>query len=144
MTFANPDDARLREILASVHDIAVVGLIEKPQRPSYQVARQLLQLGYRVTPVRPAVSEVLGLPAFASVAEVPGPVDLVDVFVNAERIAPIVDACIARGVRYLWLQQGIVNADEAVRAQAAGITVVMDRCLSRECKRLGVVPASSG
>ncbi len=144
MTFANPDDARLREILVSVHDIAVVGLIEKPQRPSYQVARQLLELGYHVIPVRPAVREVLGLPAFASVAEVPGPVDLVDVFVNAGRIAPIVDDCIARGVRYLWLQQGIVNADEAARAQAAGITVVMDRCLSRECKRLGVVPASSG
>jgi predicted CoA-binding protein len=138
MAFTNPDDTRLREILQSVKYIAVVGLIEKPQRPSYQVARQLLERGYHVIPVRPAVREVLGLPAFASVAEVAGPVDLVDVFVNAERVAPIIDDCIARDVRYLWLQQGIVNTSEAARAQAAGITVIMDRCLSRECARLGV------
>lgn len=144
MPFANPDDAHLREILESVRAIAIVGLIEKPQRPSYQVASELLERGYRVIPVRPAVREVLGMTAFASVAEVSEPVDLVDVFVNAERVAPIIDNCIARGIAYLWLQQGIVNAAEAARAQAAGITVVMDRCLARECARLGVVAGRSG
>lgn len=130
--FRNPDPDRLRALLGEIRSIAVVGLSPRPDRPSYQVARAMQGFGYRIVPVRPAVDSVLGERAYPDLYALPGPVDLVNVFRNPRDIAPIVDACIALKLPRLWLQDGVVNAAEALRAQAAGIEVVMDRCLWRD------------
>jgi hypothetical protein len=132
MSFQNPGENALRELLTQARRIAVVGLSPKPDRPSYFVAAQLQRFGYEVVPVRPAVASVLGVPAYPDLAAVPGPIDLVDVFRAPEHVDPIVDACIALKVPVLWLQDGVVNEAAALRAQAAGITVVMDRCIYRD------------
>lgn len=132
MQFANPSLDEIKTILDGAHRIAVVGLSPKPSRPSHTVAKALQQFGYRIVPVRPAVDEVLGETAYADLKDVPGEIDIVDVFRNPDKIAPIVDACIARQVPVLWLQDGVVNQAEALRAQAAGITVIMDRCIYRD------------
>ena len=140
MSDINPDNAALREILRRARRIAVVGLSPKPDRPSYRVAAQLQRMGYEVVPVRPAVDSILGVRAYPNLAAVPGPIDLVDVFRAPEHVEPIVDACIALKVPVLWLQEGVVNEAAAERARAAGITVVMDRCIYKDC----VAPTSAG
>jgi hypothetical protein len=136
--FANPPSEELRRILTSARTLAVVGLSPSPARPSHRVARAMLGFGYRIIPVRPAAAEVMGLRAYPRLEEVPGPVDLVVVFRSPDKIGPVVDACIARGDRRLWLQDGVVNPAEAARAQAAGIQVVMDRCVWRDYVQLVV------
>lgn len=132
----NPSDDQLRALLRGAKRIAVVGLSPKPDRPSHRIARRLIDWGYEVIPVRPALTEVLGCKAYARLADVPGRVDLVDVFRAPGEIGPVVDDCIARGMPALWLQEGVVNEAEAARARAAGITVVMDRCISVDHRRL--------
>jgi hypothetical protein len=134
--FRNPPAEELRALLAGAKTIAVVGLSPNPERPSHRVARRLQQWGYRVVPVRPAVAEVLGEKAYARLADVPAAIDLVDVFRAADRVDPVVDECIALGLPALWLQEGIVNEPAAQRAAAAGIKVVMDRCISVEYRKL--------
>jgi len=131
-TFANPSTDEIRRILQDARILAVVGLSPKPGRPSHRVARAMQGLGYRIIPVRPGVTEVLGEPAYARLEDVPGPVDVVVVFRAPEHVAPVVDGCIAGGFPCLWLQDGVVNPAEARRAQAAGIQVVMDRCVWRD------------
>lgn len=130
--FANPTPDQIRKLLREVKTIAVVGLSPRVERPSYRVSRAMQGFGYRVVPVRPAVTEVLGEKAYAHLSDIPFAVDLVDVFRNADEVGPIVDECIALGVKRLWLQDGIVNEEAAERARAAGITVVMDRCVWRD------------
>ena len=134
--FANPELDAIRQLLNAVHSIAVVGLSPKVSRPSYQVARALQEFGYRILPVRPAVDTVLGETAYADLYALPERPDLVDVFRAPEHIAPIVDACIELGIRALWLQDGVINEPEALRASQAGITVVMDRCIYRDYRQL--------
>jgi hypothetical protein len=134
--FQNPADDTLRALLTRVRSIAVVGLSPKPDRPSYQVAAQMQRLGYRIIPVRPALRAVLGETAYPDLTSIPGPIDLVDVFRAPAHVEEIVDACIARQLPILWLQEGVVNEAAALRAQAAGMTVVMDRCVWREYQRL--------
>ncbi len=134
--FRNPPADELRALLAGAKTIAVVGLSPNPERPSHRIARRLQQWGYRVIPVRPAVAEVLGEKAYARLADVPAPIDLVDVFRAADRLDPVVDECIALGVPALWIQEGIVNDAAAQRAAAAGVKVVMDRCISVEYRKL--------
>lgn len=136
MVNENPSDAELRALLQGAKRIAVVGLSPKPERPSHRIARRLIDWGYEVIPVRPGVAEVLGRKAYARLADLPAPVDLVNVFRAPDEIGPIVDACIARGLPALWLQEGVVNEIEAARARAAGIAVVMDRCISVDHRRL--------
>ena len=97
-----------------------------------QIDQAMQGFGYRIVPVRPAVTEVLGEKAYARLSDIPFPVDLVDVFRNADEVGPIVDECIALGVKRLWLQDGVVNEEAARKARAAGITVVMDRCVWRD------------
>lgn len=135
-TFENPSDEAIRELLEQVRNIAVVGLSPKPDRPSYVVAHHLKGYGYRVIPVRPATGEILGEKTWPDLESVPDAVDLVDVFRAPEHVDPIVDTCIARGIKALWLQEGVVNEAAAQRARAAGITVVMDRCIFKECAAL--------
>ncbi|MEJ2107610.1 MAG: CoA-binding protein [Acidiferrobacteraceae bacterium] len=136
MSFRNPGDAKIRQILEQADTIAVVGLSPKPNRPSHRVARRLQEFGYHIVPVRPVITEVLGEKAYGGLKEVPEPVDIVDVFRAPQYIDAIVDVCIERRFPVLWLQEGVVNESAARRAQEAGITVVMDRCTLKEHVRL--------
>ncbi len=134
--FQQPSDSEIRDRLKQIRRIAVVGLSPNPTRPSYRVSSRMQRWGFEIVPVRPAVTSVLDSPAFGSLAEVPGQIDLVNVFRNASELDAIVDDCIALNLPALWIQQGIINESAAARAQAAGIWVVMDRCLMVEYNRL--------
>jgi len=127
--FENPASGEICAFLKKVKNIAVVGLSPVASRPSYGVARKMQGFGFNIIPVRPKVSEVLGQKAYATLAEVPDAIDLVNVFRAAEHIDGIVDECIALKVPALWIQQGIVNEPAAQRARDAGLFVVMDRCI---------------
>ena len=120
-------------LLREVTTIAVVGCSPKPERPSHQVARYLLAHGYRVVPVNPGQSELLGLPCYPSVGAIPPEieVELVDIFRRSDQVGPIVEEAIARGVKGVWMQEGVVNEAAAARARDAGIAVVMDRCTQK-------------
>jgi uncharacterized protein len=130
--FTNPSPDEIRTLLREIKTIAVLGLSDNPERPSYRVARALQGFGCRIVPVRPAQTEVLGEKAYARLADLPALPDLVDVFRAPEHVPGIVDECIALGVKRLWLQEGVVNAVAAEKARAAGITVVMDRCIFKD------------
>jgi uncharacterized protein len=130
--FVNPTHEALRALLQGVHTIAVIGLSPKPWRPSNNVARNLQRFGYRVIPVYPGAEEVLGERAYARLEDVPGPIDLVNVFRASEHVGGIVDACLAARLPALWLQDGVVDAQAALKAARAGMTVVMDRCIYRD------------
>ncbi len=134
--FANPSADEIRALLGEIKTIAVLGLSDNPERPSYRVAKAMQEAGYRIIPVRPGQREVLGETAYATLAEVPGVPDLVDVFRASEHVPGIVDECLAKGVGRLWLQEGVVNEAAAGKARAAGITVVMDRCIWKEYRAL--------
>lgn len=134
-SFQNPPDEEIRELLLRVRTIAVVGLSPRPNRSSHQVALHMRRFGYRIVPVRPAVDAVLGEKAYASLREVPDRIDLVDVFRAPEHVDSIVDDCLALGLPAMWLQLEVVNVPAAERARAAGMTVVMNRCLYQEYLR---------
>jgi len=134
--FTNPSHDEIRALLKSVRTIAVVGLSDNPARPSYGVASAMQGLGYRIVPVRPAQTEVLGEKAYAQLTDLPEVPDLVDVFRNPDAVDGIVDQCIAIGAKRLWLQEGVINEPAALRARAAGITVIMDRCVWKDAHSL--------
>jgi uncharacterized protein len=136
MTFSNPEPEKIRQILYNVHSIAVVGLSPNQARPSFRVARGLQSFGYRIIPVRPLVDEVLGEKAFPDLESLPELPDIVDVFRAAEHVPAIVESCIKLGIKNLWLQEGVIHEAAAQRAKEAGITVVMDRCMWRDCMQL--------
>ncbi len=136
MMFTNPDTEAIRQLLTQIHTVAVVGLSPNESRPSFRVARGLQSLGYRIIPVRPMVSEVLGEAAYPDLASLPELPDIVDVFRAAEHVPGIVDSCIKLGIKRIWLQEGIIHEEAARRATDAGITVVMDRCMWRDCMAL--------
>lgn len=119
----------IEEILRRTKTIAVVGLSPKPRRPSSDIAKYLQEQGYRVIPVNPAISEALGEKAYPSIGAIPEKVDLANVFRRSENIPAVVDDAIAAGVKYLWIQQGIIHQEAALKAERAGIRVVMDRCI---------------
>ena len=133
-TFENPDEQQRRALLKRVKNIAVVGLSPNPARPSHGVARAMQGFGFNIIPVHPAVREVLGQKAYPRLADIPAPIDLVNVFRRSEFIDVVVDECLALGLKALWIQEGIVNEPAAVRAREAGMTVVMDRCIYRDFK----------
>lgn len=130
--FDNPPTDVIRALLQRIRTIAVVGLSPRPNRPSHQVAAALQGFGYRIVPVRPAVKEVLGEPAYGRLAEVPETIDLVDVFRAPQHVDEIVDTCIELQLPALWLQDGVIQPDAARRARDAGMTVIMDRCIYRD------------
>jgi uncharacterized protein len=132
----NPTDDEVRALLERYTRIAVVGLSNRPDRPSHGVAAYLQRAGYEITPVNPTIEEALGVRAVDSLSEAPQPVEIVDVFRRAEDVPPVVDDAIAAGARVLWLQLGIVNEAAALTARAAGITVIQDRCIKIEHARL--------
>jgi predicted CoA-binding protein len=124
------------QVLQESKVVAMVGLSDNPQRPSHRVASYLMNHGYRVIPVNPALKEFLGEPAYPDVAAIPFPVDVVDIFRKAEDVPPIVEQAIARGAKAVWMQEGIVNEEAAARARQAGLKVVMDHCMLREHSRM--------
>lgn len=130
------DIPTLRRILKENRVIAVVGLSANWYRPSYFAAKYLKDHGYRVIPVNPTYSEVLGEACYPDLKSVPEKIDLVDCFRKAEDIPPLVEDAIEIGARVLWMQLGIVNEEAARRARAAGLEVVMDRCIKIEYARL--------
>jgi predicted CoA-binding protein len=135
MNFKNPDASEIKALLQRVKTIAVVGLSPKPDRPSFGVSQTMQRFGYRIVPVRPAVNEVLGEKAYASLADIPFPVDLVNVFRESAAIPGIVDECLAINAPAIWIQEGIVHDAAAEKARAAGLTVVMDRCIYKDYVR---------
>jgi predicted CoA-binding protein len=130
------DIPSLRRILAESRTIAVVGLSQNWHRPSNFAAKYLKHHGYRIIPVNPAYDEVLGEKCYASLADIPEPVDVVDCFRRSEDIPPLAEQAIAIGAKVLWLQLGVINLEAAERARAAGLDVVMDRCIKIEHARL--------
>lgn len=132
------DDFFLRELLAGSRTVAVVGLSDRPERDSYQVAVYLKERGYRVIPVNPAVGEVLGEKAYPSLKDVPVPVDIVDVFRRPGEVLDVVQEALALKPKAVWLQLGVVSPPAAALAAEAGIPLIMDRCLKREHVRLGL------
>ncbi|HZR80196.1 MAG TPA: CoA-binding protein [Candidatus Binatia bacterium] len=134
--FENPPDDEIRRILATPRTVAVVGCSPDPARDSHRIARLLADRGHRVIPVNPTCSEVLGRRCYPDLESIPEPVDMVDVFRRSEHVSGVADEAIAVGARVLWLQLGVIDHDAALRARAAGITVVMDRCPAIEYRRL--------
>lgn len=136
LIFTPPDDDALAALFDRVRTIAVVGLSPQEKRPSFRVAQAMQRYGFRIVPVRPLVDSVLGETAYASLADIPFHVDLVNVFRAGEHVPAIVDACLALNLTALWLQEGVVHDEACARAQAAGATVIADRCLLKEYIRL--------
>ena len=124
-----------QQILESCHTIAVVGLSSNPLRPSHDVARFMQRRGYRIIPVNPNESQVLGETCYARLEDIPEKVDCVDVFRRPEYVPAIVEAVIAVGAKAVWLQLGVINDQAIARAQAAGLLAVQDRCLLIEHRR---------
>jgi len=124
-----PADGKLRHILATHRTIAVVGLSHKLDRPSHTNSAYLQRQGYRIIPVNPNLTEVLGERAYASLRDIREPVGIVDIFRRAEDVPPVVEDAIAIGAKVVWMQLGIVNEAAAEQAEAAGLQVVMDTCL---------------
>ena len=119
----------VQRILKQTKTIAVVGLSDKPDRDSYQIASYLQQQGYRIIPVNPRIKEVLGEKAYPRLRDVPDPVDVVDIFRRSEDVPPIVEDAIAIGAKVVWMQSGIVNEEAAARAEAGGLAVIMNACM---------------
>jgi predicted CoA-binding protein len=134
----NPTDAALHDLLAARRTIAVVGHSDKPYRDSYGVAQYLRDSGYTVFAVNPTLRTVADGPAYPDLRSLPEHIDIVDVFRRAEHLSQIVDDAIAIGARAVWGQFGVVDASAAERAQAAGLVMVMDRCIKVEHHRLGM------
>jgi len=132
MAFTNPAPEQICALLKSVNTIAVVGYSPKPGRPSHTIAQRMQQFGYRIIPVRPGISEGLGEKAYRDLAAVPDRIDLVNVFRASEFVPEVVDQCLRLGLKRIWMQENIWNEEAAQRARAAGMTVVMDRCILRD------------
>lgn len=130
------NDADMIEMLRAARTIAVVGLSSKRLRPSYGVAAYMQLHGYRIIPVNPSETEVLGEKAYATLSDVPEKIDIVDVFRHSDAVPEVADEAIRLGVPYLWLQEDVVHDAAAERARATGMKVVVDRCISKEHRRL--------
>ena len=124
------------KILNSSRVVAVVGLSAKPDRPSHRVADYLKAQGYRIIPVNPAESEILGELCYPDLASVPESVDVVDIFRRSEEVLPIVKEAIKIGAKAVWIQEGVINEEAAARAREAGLMVVMDKCMLKEHRKL--------
>lgn len=131
-------DQAIADVLRTVRTIALVGASHKPQRPSYRVMQFLLSHGYKVVPVNPVLSgtDLLGQRVYGSLAEVPCPIDMIDVFRNASHLPAIVEETIELGINILWTQLDVIDEEAALRAERQGVRVVMDRCPAIDWPRL--------
>ena len=132
------DDPVAAQILRDFRRVAVVGISADPNRPSFGVASYLRNAGYQIAAVNPTLTAWNDLPCYASLRDVPGPIEVVDVFRRSELVAPVVDDAIAVGARAVWMQDGVVDETAAAKARAAGLLVVMDRCMLRDHRALGL------
>lgn len=130
------NDKDVARLLREAKTIAVVGLSSNRTRASFGVSRFLQRQGYRVIPVNPNETEVLGERAYPSLKDVPGEIDIVDIFRRSEGVPEIVDEALRKGTRCIWMQEGVMNHEAGKKAEAAGIPVVMDRCILKEIARL--------
>ncbi len=130
------EEALIKQIFAQARTVAVVGLSDNPWRPSYGIARYLQAEGYRIFPVNPEITEVLGEPAYPDLASVPEPIDIVNIFRRSSAVSAHVDEIIEKGAKLIWMQLGVRDAAAAERARAAGIPVVMNRCIAVEHRRM--------
>ena len=121
-----------KEILQASKTIAIVGLSPKEDRPSFTVASYLKQHGYRIIPVNPAAAEILGEKSYPDVASIPDKVDVVDIFRRSEDVLPIVREAVKKGIKAVWMQEGIINEEAANHARDAGLLVVMDKCMRKQ------------
>ena len=124
------------EILSSSRVVAVVGLSVKPDRPSYNVASYLKKNGYKIIPVNPKGGEILGEVCYPDLSSIPGAVDVVDIFRRSEEVPAIVEEAIKIRAKAVWMQEGVINEQAAARAKAAGLLVVMDKCMLKEHRKL--------
>jgi hypothetical protein len=129
-------DAQVEKILKEAKTIAVVGLSPDPAKASHGVGRYLLSQGYEVVPVNPNADEILSLKSYPDVPSIGRPVDVVDIFRPSEAVLPIVAQAIAAGAKVVWMQEGIFHAEAERQAKAAGLQVVMNRCMMKEHYRL--------
>lgn len=138
-------DDEIRALLSGARTIAMVGASDRPDRASFGVMEFLQGQGYRVIPVNPAITgeHVLGEFVWQGLDQIGDPIDIVDVFRRSEAAGEVVDAAIAVGAKAVWMQLGVVNAEAAARAEAAGLKVVMDRCPKIEIRRLGIAPVGA-
>lgn len=130
------DDNAMRSILQQAKYIAVVGLSDKPDRPSHGVSLYMQAHGYSILPVNPRIDEALGVPAVSSLSQVPCQIDIVNVFRQSHEVPAVVDEAIAHGAKAIWLQLGVVHEVACRRAWDAGLTVIQDRCILIEHQRL--------
>jgi predicted CoA-binding protein len=142
MSHTNPTDETLKTILTEARTIAIVGASSNPERPSYGIMKRMLDAGYHVIPVNPKETEIHGQRAVASLGDIQEPVDIVDVFRRSEDTPGIADEASALHAKVLWLQLGVTNDETARRAEAAGLTVIMDKCIGATHRALHV-PAKS-
>ncbi|MCI3921490.1 CoA-binding protein [Paenibacillus sp. TRM 82003] len=132
MTFDNPSREQIKTLLEEAGAIAVVGLTNNPARPAYEVSEAMMHRGYRIIPVNPAGEEVLGQAGYKSLADIPEPIDIVNVFRRPEHTPPIAEEAVKAGAKTLWLQLGIASEEAAQIAYEGGLTVIMDRCIKVE------------
>jgi predicted CoA-binding protein len=128
----NPDEASITNVLKTAKTVAVVGLSHKRYRASYGVSETLLESGYRIFPVNPNESEVLGEKCYARLEDIPEKIDIVDIFRRSEFVPEIVDSAIRVGARAIWMQEGVEDEASAERARRAGLFVIMDNCIAKE------------
>ena len=144
MAHANPPDQELKQLLTDATTIAVVGASSNPDKASHGIMQKLQHAGYRVIPVNPRETEILGERTYPSLVDVPERIDIVDVFRRAEDTPGIADEAVTIGAKALWLQSGIVSEDAAARGRAGGLTVVMDACIGATHSRLRVPKKTLG
>jgi len=131
-------DDEIKDMLRNWKTVAVVGISPKEDRPSYIVASYLKSKGYRIVPVRPDGEEILGEKVYHSLIEIPEDVevDIVDIFRKSEDVPPVVEEAIQRGLKGVWMQEGVIHKEAGAKAEKAGLKVVMDRCMKKEHQRL--------
>jgi uncharacterized protein len=140
MPHSNPSDAALTSLLTAARTIAIVGASSNPDKASHGIMQKLQHVGYKVIPVNPRETEILGERSYPSLLDVPEPIDIVDVFRRAEDTPAIADEAVMIGAKALWLQTGIVSEDAAARAEAGGLVVVMDACIGATHAMLRIPP----
>jgi predicted CoA-binding protein len=130
------NESGIAKLLASSKTIAVVGLSSKPFRPSFGVSQYLQSVGYRIIPVNPNESSILGEKSYDRLEDIPEKIDIVDIFRRSELVPEVVDAAIRIGARAIWMQEGVADEPSAALARSAGLFVVMDLCIAKELHKL--------
>jgi uncharacterized protein len=138
LSFQNPSPGEIKALLQRVKTVAVVGLSADPDRPSYSVSMYLQGNGYRIVPVRPGGGEILGEKVYERLSDIPFAVDIVDHFRRSSQVGAHLDEAIRLRVPAVWMQEGVIDEEAALRARAAGLVVVMDRCMLKEHRKAGL------